>query len=173
MANKFEQRKSPEGFTLVEILLSLALIAIMSVAVASFVALLFGVKAKHQAILEVEDQGLQAMQYINQRVRNADDINAPNRGDNSSTLSLDVPDLSRPVVFGLAGDALYVQEGTAPQILLTSPRVEMSELNFQNLSVAGDSGIIRIEFTLSYRNMGNRGEYEYSQTFYGSSSLRP
>ena len=49
-------------------------------------------QAKNQVIAEVEQQGEQIMSLMTQTLRNADAVNSPTKGNNASTISIDVFD---------------------------------------------------------------------------------
>lgn len=144
-------KKYQMGFTLVELLLYVAIIGTMILAIAGFLSLLMNSRIKNQTIAEVEQQGVQVMQIITQVGRNAADTNF------TST-------------FDLSAGVIRINDGD--YIPLTNSRVTASNLTFQNLSRPGTDGTIRIQFTLTYNNPANRNEYNYAQTFYDSVTIR-
>jgi len=136
------------GFTLIELLLYVSIVGAIIFSIAGFLSLLMQSRVKNQAIAEVEQQGIQAMQVITQTGRNAADVNFTTAFD----------------LFG----------GTMRQdaIPLTNSRVVASNLTFQNLSRTGTPGTVRVQFTLTHINPSGRNEYDFNKTFYGSASLR-
>lgn len=161
------------GFTIVELLLYISISASVLVAGSLFMATLFSGRIKHQAILEVEQQGFMLMSSITDSLRSAEFINSPTAGNSASTLSLDVLTAGNdPTSFGLSGATAQITEGVAAPITLTNSRVTVSSLSFQNLSRSGTPGTVRVSFTLTHVNPSNRQEYNYQKTFYGTSSLR-
>ncbi len=164
---------SQKGFTLVELLLYVAIAGIILLTISLFLQTLLESRVKNQTIAEVEQQGLQAMQLITQTLRNAAVINSPSTGTGTTTLSVNTyTGANNPTVFDVSGGVLRVKEGAAAAIPLTNSRVTVSTLSFQNFSRSGTAGTIRIQFTLSYVNPSGRNEYSYSQIFYASASLR-
>lgn len=88
-------------------------------------------------------------------------------------LSLAMADASKnPTLFYISGGALWIKEGTSDAVSLTSSRTTVSALTFTNLTRATTPGTIRIQYTVTYSNIGSRNEYNFSKTFYGSASLR-
>ena len=161
-----------EGFTLVELILYLAIASLIVVFASVFIHNLLESKVKNQAILEVEEQGVQTLNLITQTIRNAEDINSPAKGDSSSELSLAVSDASKsPTVFDVSQETLRIKEGDSSATALTSNRVWVDEIHFRNLSRDGTPGIVRIELTLSYASEGQTQAYQYSKTFYASAAL--
>jgi len=172
MANDQTPRMK-RGFTLIELLLYVGIAGFLVFIFGNFLFLLLTSRTKSQTIDEVNQQARYAMQLMLQSIRNAQTINAPGVGATSFSLSLDVPDPTKdPIVFDLSGGALRMSEGLGSPIPLTSSRVLVSDLTFQNLSRPNTPGTIRIQFTLEYVNPENRNEYRHSKIFSGSASLR-
>ncbi len=136
------------GFTLIELLLYVAIVGAIIFSVAGFLSLLMQSRVKNQTIAEVEQQGVVVMQTITQAGRNATSVNFTN-------------------AFDISGGV--IRENT---VALTNSRVVASGLTFQNLSRVGTPGTIRVQFTLTHINPEGRNEYNYSKTFYGTSSVR-
>lgn len=167
------QKQKNKGFTLIELLLYTGITALMLLTISLFLALLMNSRIKSRTVAEVELQGSQIMQLINQTIRNATAINSPSQGTSAAQISISATDASKnPTIFSINGDSIYIQEGANPAILLTSGDITISNLSFYNMSKINTPGIIRTQFTLSYSNASNRNEYSHSKTFYGSASLK-
>lgn len=162
-----------QGFTLLELLLYVAISSILLTTISLFLSTLLQSRIKNQTISEVDGQGMVAMELMAQIIRNADTVSAPAAGATGSSLTLTttVPAQS-PTVFDLAAGALRITEGATPAIPLTNSRITVSSLSFQNLSRAGTPGTIRIQFTISAVNNSGRNEYAYQKTFTASATLR-
>ncbi len=165
---KNKQIKS--GFTLLEVILYSMLTVFILSSVTAFLGTVMSAQAKNQTVAEVEQQGIQIMQLMTQSIRSAQGIYTPSRGSSSSSLSLNSG--TWQTVFALSGDMITMKEGANAEIQLTSDRVSVSNLTFQNLSRIGTPGSIRISFTLSRVNPGGQNAYEYSETFVTAASLR-
>ncbi len=160
-----------KSFTLVELLLYLALSAMIVLMVSSFLTLILKSRVKGQVISEVEGQGMQAMQTITQEIRGATGPSIP-IGGSGSTLSLSPANLT----LNQTGNTLYITRDSTP-VALTSAKVRISNLSFQNVGATIENTTdpahsIRIKFTLSYVNLSGRNEYEYSKNFTGSATIR-
>lgn len=161
------------GFTIIELLLYTSASAIVLLGVSIFFSVVAESRVKNSAVAEVEQQGIQVMQFITQAVRNANDVTSPLPGTASFVLSLSVADQSKnPTVFDNPTGTLRVTEGVNQPIALTSSRVTVSGLIFENLARPNTSGIVRIRFTLAHVNPQNKSEFGHMQTFYGSAVLR-
>ncbi len=163
-----------KGFTLIEMIVYIAILGVMAVSMTRFVGLLSEARLKNQVALEVEQQGSQAMRLITQTVRNASSITSPTAGNSASSVTLVVPTPAlSPTIFGQTGNALYIKEGAGANVSLTNSRVVLSGLSFQNLTPSGASSALRIVFTLTYVNATSKQIYNYSRTFRSTAILRP
>ncbi len=162
-----------KGFTLIELMLYVAMVALMMLFLFSFLQFLLESRIKNQVIAEVEQQALQVSQRMNQVIRNAASITSPATGANASSLVVAV--LSAPLsptTFDLNTGAIRIKEGAAGiSTNLTNSQVLASGLVFYNLSRSSTPGTIRWHFTLTYDNPDNRQEYNFSKTFFGSATL--
>lgn len=165
--------KLNRGFTLVELLLYIALVSFVILSLSVFFSMILSSRVKNQTIAEVEQQGARTMQTIVQSVRNAESINSPAQGANASSLSLhSLTGSIDPTVFDLSGGTIRIKEGSGLEINLTSPRIIASGLDFYNLSRDDSPGAIRITFTLTLSNPGGQNDYDFTKTFYGTANIR-
>lgn len=170
MKIKYDNRT---GFTLLELLLYVAMAAVLLLATSMILLLLLRARVQHTVSAEVDQQGMQVMQLVTQTIRNAAAINTPSRGTSGGTLSLDVFDSAKdPTVVTLASGAIVLTEGASIAVPLTAAPVTVSGLTFSNLSASGTPGTVRLQFTISYTNPSGLSEYNYTKTFYGSSTIR-
>ncbi len=161
------------GYTLIDLLMYIAIVGSLLIAVTMFAALSTESRVKNQSVSEVNSQGSAAMDYMTQAVRNADTISAPVAGATASSLTVTVPTSSlSPTIFDLSGGALRVKEGTAAAIALTNSKVQISALNFKNLTRPSTPGIVQISFVVSRTNPNGKNEYDYQKTFTSSIALR-
>jgi type II secretory pathway pseudopilin PulG len=163
-----------KGFTLVEMVLYVALCSILLLSLSTFLSFLLQSRVKSQSIAEVNQQGFQMMQFMTQAIRNGKTVTSPLDASTSTTLSITtaVPLLS-PVVFSASGTSLMIQEGSGKQVKLTNSRVAVSSLVFQNISTATNTEkTVKISFVLSYTSSSTKQEYVYSKLFQSSATLR-
>ncbi|HSX18142.1 MAG TPA: type II secretion system protein [Candidatus Saccharimonadales bacterium] len=166
-------KKRQKGFTLIELLLYVAIVGSLLVAVSVFFTTTVDARIKNQSIMEVNDQGLNAIEYITETIRNSSSITSPAAGASAATLTLSVPTAGlSPTVFSLSGTTLQVKEGAGAAVTLTNGKVQISALSFKNLTKSGTKGIIQISFTISRVNTAGRNPYDYQKTFIASAALR-
>lgn len=162
-----------KGYSLVELLLYIAIASITISSISAYIFIVYSSKIKTETIEEVEQNGTRIMQILTQTIRNASDINSPSLGNTSSSLSLNTSTVSKnPTVFDLNNSVVRITEGTGAPINLTSNRVRATNLSFANVSRNATPGAIRITLTLKHINPDNKNEYNYSQTFYNTATVR-
>jgi prepilin-type N-terminal cleavage/methylation domain-containing protein len=168
---KFSNQK---GFTLVEMILYVAICSILLATISMFLSFLLGARVRSQSITEVNQQGFQVMNLITQTIRNGRSIEVPNIGTSSTTLSVTTGNaLLDPTVFTLSSSTILIQEGSKGKLSLTNSRITVTNLLFENVSsVSSIEKIIRISFTINSVNKGGRSEYAFSKSFSGSATLR-
>lgn len=168
-----EKRNNSAGFTLVEILLYVSIISVMLTVISIFMFSVLQSQAKFKTISEVDQQGIQIVQSITQSIRNANSITVPSQGATEQTLTLGFLDsVKNPTVFNSDGTNIQIKEGINSIFPLTNSKVIISGLSFSNVSKTNTPGIVKFQFTLTHINSSGRNEYDYSKTFYGSTSLR-
>lgn len=165
--------KKDTGFTLIELLLYISMASIIVFTTASLLRFTLESRVKNQTIATVEQEGVEVLQLISQTIRNGTAINSPTIGTSGTSLSVNVlTGASSPTVFDLSSGAIRIKEGAGVAVNLTSSKVTVSGLNFQNLSGTGTPNTIRVSFTVTYINTSARDEYSATQNFYGSADLR-
>jgi len=164
---------SGKGFTLIELILYIAIASIVLGVVTLFLRSLVEGKIKSDTIAEVEQQGLQITHRITRAIRSSEGIISPAQGLSGASLTLDTVNASDdPTIFDLAVDTIRITEGAGSAITLNNGIVTASNLLFYNVSSTDTPGIIKIEFVLTSVNPAGRNEYDYTRTFYGTAALR-
>ncbi len=161
------------GYTLIELMLYIAILGSLLAAVSGFYAMTQATQKKAQVIAEVDQQGNMVIETITSTLRNASNINSPVAGANSTSASIAMASSSiNPTIYDLNGSALRRQEGVAAAELLTSTRIQVSNLTFRNLTRSGTDGALQVSFTLSSTNTSGRAEYAYQKNFITTVALR-
>lgn len=165
-----------KGYTLIELLLYVAIVSVLLTSVTLFYGVALDARVKNQSISEVEQQGTLAMEHITQAIRSASSVTAPVAGATSGPngqLTLVVPTGAlSPTVFNLSGGALQITEGASAAVPLTNSKVQVTSLTFDNISRPSTPGVVRVTMTLSRVNTANRNIYDYQKTFTTSAALR-
>lgn len=167
-------KRNTDGYTLIELLLYMAIIAILLTAVAVFFGMSVDSRVKNQSISEVNSQGAFVLDYMTQTVRNASAITSPAVSTPGTTLTVTVPTAAlSPTIFSVVSGVLQVKEGTGTAVALTNSKVQVTSLTVTNLTKTGTSGIVQISFVITRINTASRNEYDYQRTFTTSVGLRP
>lgn len=171
MAHHSTRRQA--GFTLMELMLYIAVLGSLLAAVAGFFGVAASARIKNQAVYEVDSQGSFAIETIGQAIRGSSLVTSPTITANANSLTLaTATPATNPTVFSLNNGTLQVKEGSAAAVSLTNDKVAVSNLTFTNLSRAGTPGLVRISMTISRQNPGGRAEFDYTRTFLTSMARR-
>ena len=180
---KIQNSKFHSGFTLLELVIYLA---IVSSAVVSFVYFIISISnsgTKTNVAQEVHANGRTALDVISQRIRASNGVNigASTFGTDPplpGVLSLDfsVVGVSKnPTIINLTADdgKLQITEGTPPVVTaITSDKVKITKLEFTNATAAGARENIRVNLTIEYNNTSGSKAYTYSKSFTTAVSVR-
>lgn len=162
-----------KGFTLVEIIIYIGILALIITALASFGFSVMSSNSKTAAVAEVQANARTALDVIAQKIRASSGINSVSVGD-PGTLSLSMSDASKnPTIFNLNADngRLQIKEGAGSTVFFTSNDVRVANLVFTDYSQAGERGHIRVNITVEYKN-ADSVDYSYSYNTWTSVSLR-
>ena len=167
-------RKKLFGFTLIEILIYITLVAGILITATSFAWNVINSRTKAFAVQEVEQNGRFIMEKIIQSVNQANDITAPAIGLTDSQLELAMKDvLEDPTVFTLDGNTLKMSQAGGLQIELNSSNALVTRLDFTNFSTANNkTKNIKVELTIEHINPENRQEWNYVDSFNTTIELR-
>ncbi len=164
-----------KGFTLVELLVYIAFISIIAAVFVNFAIDIIGSSQKARVRQEVQQNARFALERILQEIRAAEGINtgASTFGSHPGVLSLDsaVP-AQDPTVFDISGGQLRVTYGASSPETLTSPQYQVSNLVFENFSVANRTQHVRVSLTLAHANPEGIEEFNASITVRGSAVIR-
>ena len=166
---------SKKGFTLIEILIYTAMVAIFLVTAVNFSLDVIEGKAKARSMREVQQNSRFAIEKMTQEIRRAEDINLAESvfDTHPGVLSLVMPEADKnPTIFDFSLDgALRMTQGTNTPKVLTTNQVETTNLVFTNLSPLAWSKNIKINLTVQYKNP-ERKEFEATSIIETAVSLR-
>jgi len=168
-------KKNGAGFTLIEILVYIAVIAIILVSVLSFLRWAIISSKKQEAMREVLDSGRSAMEIMTREIREAKSVYDPT--STSTQLSLETlkylpqGETMSYIDFFLCQTQLCFKKESQNPITLTSNKVEVKNLIFRKI-VTNQIPSIQIEITVDYKNPKNLSEYQASINLISTASLR-
>lgn len=160
--------KKMVGFTLVEILVYIAVLSIVILAISSF--LLWSIQSNNKAkvMRETLDNARRAMEIMTYEIKGAKSISPTST---ATYLSLEKKDGSYIDVY-LDETTLYRKEESKDPIALTSNKVEVNNLEFTYIATATTTPSVQISLTVNYKNPANRPEYQAAVNLKSTTSLR-
>jgi len=166
--------KHTEAFTLVELILYVALLSIITTALISFAWSVIYSRVRTQVDQEIDRNLRLVSDKLTAEVAKGSTVSAVT----ASSLTVASPHTSRtPVTFDLASGRVRFGVGTAGSCPATSPcpltsnSVTVTNLTFTDLA-ATNSANIRYSITITGSVTSNRAEYSNSQTLTGTLELK-
>lgn len=169
------QLRFNKGFTLVEILVYVAVLSIIVVAIFSFAVWALRVNGKAKAMREVKDMAQTALEQMTSEIREAKSVYTPMT--TASQLSLETTkylplgEESTFLEFYLCQTRLCLKKEGQNPVALTSDRVEVKSLSFQRVA-SGQTDSVQVELQIDYKNPGQKPEYAASIILKSTASLR-
>lgn len=155
--------KKGEGFTLIEFLIYIAVLAVVLIFITGFLWDIILGNVKETSWQEVQYNSRFALTKISQEIKKATGVNSPLPGNSADSLSLIMADPNlNPTIFDITGGKLRITPGTSGPYEITSDQIIVTNLRFTNLSYPDTPGTIQIEITTEYINPANRIEYSAS-----------
>jgi hypothetical protein len=168
----FQQKQIQDGFTLIELILYIAIVTMMMGTLIPFSWNIIEGGVKSNTNREIFTQGQYVATRITFEIRNAIGINSVS----SNQISLVTANpLTNPTVISLNAGTINLQQGTANPFALNSVNTTAQSLTFTNYSSADNkTKNIQFVFTLAanYPGTGSRQEYNGSVTMEGSAEIR-
>ncbi|KKR81113.1 MAG: hypothetical protein UU73_C0003G0013 [Candidatus Daviesbacteria bacterium GW2011_GWA1_41_61] len=163
--------RTAQGFTLIELILYVAIMAIVSTALIPFAWNIIGTGVKSAAEQEVFSQARVVSERIKYEIRNATGIN----NVTSSSISLAKSEASlNPTVIDFLAGKIRISQGGGGAVNLNSSDTNMTSLTFTNYTSADNkTKHIQFIFTMEDNYTGLRQEYNVPPiTVEGSVEIR-
>jgi len=164
-----------KSFTLTEMLVYVAVLAIIVLAVSSFFLWTTRSNTKTRAMREALDNSRRAMEIMSSEIKEAKSIYTPTT--TSTQLSLETTkylptgEETTYIDFYLCGTQLCLKKESQNPIALTSDRVEVNNLIFSQI-ITGGNPSVQIDLGINFKNPQNRPEYQASVNLKSTASLR-
>ena len=128
-----------KGFTLIEILIYVAIFAVVSGFFVGILLITLRVQGTQSGLVEISSQLNFAMQTIQRHVREANSISAPASGTSGSTLTVNKPAGVVTITRGTCGapavvNAICVTEAGAAALPITTSKIGVTTLNFTHFT---------------------------------------
>ena len=164
-----------KSFTLTEMLVYVAVLAIIVLAVSSFFLWTTRSNTKTRAMREALDNSRRAMEIMSSEIKEAKSIYTPTT--TSTQLSLETTkylpagEETTYIDFYLCGTQLCLKKESQNPIALTSNRVEVKNLVFSQI-ITSSTPSIQINLKIDYKTEAARPEYQASFITTSTISLR-
>lgn len=159
-------KENQSGFTLVELVIYIVVISTSAVLLTYLSIDLVTGAQKARVNQEVQQNARFAMQRIVQELRHANTVNTGSStfGSSPGVLSLGVDTVGNdPTVFDVASEVLQITQGANGPYPLTTDKVRVTNLVFDNRSTPKTSNI-KVTLTIEHVNPSNQETYNASQT---------
>lgn len=167
------RNKSKRGFTLIEVIIYAIVVTLILIVVINFTWTIIQGQRKNTSHQEVEQNGHLLLEIISRNIRSAQAINSPTIGNSGEALSLSMSEAEKnPTIFDLSDGVLRIKQGLSGPFNLTTNQVEIKNLSFINLSRTDQPQVIKIFFTLAYKNPSGQFEYRAEADFTTTITLR-
>jgi len=174
---RFKNRKLQNGFTLIEVLIYIAIIGMVTSSFIVFSISVSNSRSKTYVVQEVQANMRTAVNIISQKLRASNGVNigVSTLGVDPGFLSLSMASSTlSPTIIGLNQDngILGIKEGTSATTSITSDEVKVTNLVFTDVTGPSARENIRVEITIEFNNIGTDVEYNYTQNLQTAVSLR-
>jgi type II secretory pathway component PulJ len=161
------------GFSLLEVLLYVAIFAVVTTAIVGLAASVSRSNAAEEARAEVQQNLRFSLATVGEAVRRATGVTTPPAGGTDPALQLTMADSTKnPTVFDVNQEVLRLAEGIGAPQSLTSSRVRVTALSFQHLANAAPAKpTVAVTMTVAFDDQGRPG-YQYAKTEQTTVSLR-
>lgn len=169
-----------KGFTLIETLVYVAILAIVISAVFSYFFWTVNSNIKTKAMRETLDNARRAMEIITHEIKESESIYIPTSvfGSHPSQISLETKkylpegEVITYIDFFLCEDKICFKKESQNAIALTSNRVKVSKLEFNQVATDLLYPSIQIELKVDYNTLADKPEYQASVELFSTASLR-
>jgi len=178
LGKKFSQTKTTKsgtGFTLIESLVYIGVLAIIVMAIFSFLVWAIRSSSKVKVMKEASDNARRAMEIMVYEIKEARNIYTPT--STSTQLSLETlhylpgGENTTYIDFYLCGPQLCLRKESQDPITLTSDKVEVTNLVFTQV-VTGQIPSVQIELKIDYKDPSNQPQYQASVNLKSTAYLR-
>jgi len=161
------------GFTLVELVLGIAITSVILGLLVMFLRDTISVQQKQKTIRELDEQGSMIMETIISAVQSADSVTTPTTGSSGNELELAYTASSDdPTVFSLDTGVLSVERGGGGEVDLHNTHITVTDFTVDNRTQTDAWDTVSIILELSYNSPSNLYEYNYQKTWNTTAVVR-
>jgi prepilin-type N-terminal cleavage/methylation domain-containing protein len=149
----FEWKKHPgssrmlDGFTIVELLISLAIMSVLITILAELFGSILSLRQKSETVSSIAQDSRYILLRLSYDLARSSTIVSPVPGASASALSLVIDGTS--YIYSESGGVLSLSVGGGASSVLNSPSTSLSNFSFTGNQALGDSQSIGLSFTIS------------------------
>lgn len=168
--------KIRDGFTLVELLVYIAVFSIVVGVLTGFIVWVYHSNIKAQAMRETLNNARRAVEIISHELREARGIYGPTT--TSTQLSLETlhylpeGELSSYIDFFVCGTRLCLKKESEFPFAITSDKMVVESLIFSAIASTSSIPSVQIELKLKYKNPADKAEYRALVAVTSTASMR-
>lgn len=163
------------GFSLLEVLVSVAIFSFILLAITSFALWMYTANAKVKADSDTLENARRVMDIIAYEIKGAKSVYTPTTGASQLSLEtlryLPADEINTFIDFFLCGSALCLKKESQLPVVLNSDSIQIASLAFSHLA-NGSNSSVKISMTASYKNPGGQAGNNASVTLQSTVSLR-
>lgn len=145
-----------KGFSLIEILIYTAVIGVIGMLLNGILLALVRIQNNQVSSTEVNQQINFVIQNVQRLVRSSSGINmATNIPSDTLTLTMTNPDKS-PTLIYVSESKAYLKEGSSSAVPLTTPDVNVTQLQFTKLSAYTGHDTVNMAITIGYNSQNQQ-----------------
>lgn len=169
---KKPKQKMQSGFTLIEILLYMALSTMMVALMGGIGVNVFSGFVKSKAAEELQYNTQFVTEKIRSTISQAEAITAPAQGESGTVLSLTMSDAAKdPTVIDVSEGRVRIREGAGAAEFISGDGVDVYSAEFLNVTPAESVGSVRAVLHMGLRNPEDRTIHYASSTIYTTVNL--
>lgn len=157
------EKKNGAGFTLIETLIYIAIVAMVIFSVVGYSLSLSGARNKNYVVQNVQANSRSMLSIISENIRASSAVLTPGVGASSNQLVLDMPGVVPTITFSVSGGRLLMVQVGSPDTYLTDTRVVVSSPLFTNTSTSGERDNISIQMMVAYNVVSGDVEHGFAQ----------
>lgn len=162
-----------QGFTLIEMIIYIAIIGIVLFGFMSYGVSVSGVRNKSASAAIVQANGRVALEMLTKKIHEASAVISPVSGASANQLVLDMPGTNPNLTFVVSNGVLTMTETGLSTTTLTDVKTSVSNLQFINLSYSGERANIGIILTIESAPGATDVHYQFAKTYQTAVSTRP
>lgn len=166
---QIKDRSAQAGFTMLEIVLTLAIGAVLAVICAMSLRLVSETELRISAASEARDQSIELLSFVARELRSSTAILSPTSSDSAETLTYVGSGEITPSSFSFHDNALWWSDNGGTEFRISGSKVVVETFLTENFANAGMPGSIRITLGLAESSVYASGNLSAQEQLFTTS----